>query len=75
MLYLNILACGFFLLGVSGIYFLDYFLFYIFVNGRKTGGKRDLTRSVRGKFIFRRMNDNESMFLLPLLMKELFFSK
>lgn len=36
---------------------------------------RDLTRSVRGKFIFRRMNDNESMFLLPLLMKELFFSK
>lgn len=40
VLYLNILACGFFLLGVSGIYFLDYFLFYIFVNGRKTGGKR-----------------------------------
>lgn len=55
--------------------FIFLILFYIFVNGRETGGKnmpRDLTRSVRGKFIFRRMNDNQC-FYCCYLWKNYFF--
>lgn len=54
-------------------HFFSWYSFIFLWIVKKLEEKIYLTRSVRGKFIFRRINDNELMFLLSLLMKELFF--